>query len=41
MATKYGKTFKATKGRHKGKQVRYAYKNGRKGSRRLVLARRK
>jgi len=38
MATKYGKTFTAKKGRYKGKRVRYSYKNGRKSSKKMVLA---
>lgn len=37
MAYKYGKTFRATKGKHKGKRVNYRYKNGSKRSKTLVL----
>lgn len=38
MAIKHGKTFKATKGKHKGKLVRYAYTDGKKSTKRMVLA---
>ncbi len=38
MATKYGKTFTAKKGKFRGKRVRYSYKNGRKSTKRMVLA---
>lgn len=38
MTIKYGKTFTAKKGRYKGKRVRYSYKNGRKSSKKMVLA---
>jgi len=41
MATKYGKSFRAKRGKYKGKLVRYAYKGGRKSSKRMVLAGRK
>ena len=41
MATKYGKVFTAKKGRFKGKRVKYAYKNGRKSTKRMVLHRTK
>ncbi len=34
---KYGKSFRAKKGRHKGKLVNYRYTNGRKSSKRLML----
>lgn len=38
MAIKYGKTFTAKKGKHRGKRVRYSYKNGRKSTKKMVLA---
>ena len=41
MATKYGKVFTCKKGKHKGKKVKYAYKNGRKSSKKMVLHRRR
>lgn len=41
MAIKHGKVFTATKGKHKGKKVKYAYTNGRKSSKRLVIHRSK
>jgi len=41
MATKYGKVFRAKRGKHKGKMVKYAYKNGRKSSKRMVLHRKR
>ncbi len=41
MATKYGKTFTAKKGKYKGKRVRYAYKNGRKSTKRMTLVKRR
>ena len=37
MAIKYGKVFVCKKGRHKGKKVKYAYKNGRKSTKKMVL----
>lgn len=37
MAVKHGKVFKATKGKHKGKFVKYAYTNGKKSTKRMVL----
>jgi hypothetical protein len=37
MAVKHGKVFKCKKGKHKGKLVKYAYTNGRKSTKRLVL----
>lgn len=37
MAIKYGKTFKATKGKNKGKLVKYAYTDGKKSTKRMVL----
>ena len=40
MATKYGKVFTCKKGKYKGKRVKYAYKNGRKSSKKMVLHRR-
>ena len=39
MSTKYGKIFVASKGKHKGKKVKYAYKNGRKSGKKMVLHR--
>lgn len=39
MAVKYGKTFKASKGKHKGKLVKYAYTDGKKSTKRMVLHR--
>ena len=36
MATKYGKVFTCKKGKYKGKRVKYAYKNGRKSSKKMV-----
>ena len=39
MATKYGKVFTAKKGKYKGKRVKYAYENGRKSSKKMVLHR--
>ena len=41
MATRYGKTFTAKKGKYKGKRVRYSYKNGRKSTKKMVLASRR
>ncbi len=41
MATKYGKPFKAKKGKHRGKMVRYAYPNGRKSGKKMVLHRKR
>ena len=41
MATKYGKTFTCKKGKYKGKKVRYAYKNGRKSTKKMTLVRTK
>ena len=38
MAIKYGKTFTAKAGKHRGKKVRYSYKNGRKSTKKMVLA---
>ncbi len=37
---KYGKKFKATKGRHKGKLVQYRYTGGRKNTKTMVRAKR-
>jgi len=39
MAVKYGKKFKCKKGKYKGKMVCYAYTNGRKSTKRMVLHR--
>lgn len=39
MATKYGKVFRAKSGRHRGKLVKYAYKNGRKSTKKMVVHR--
>jgi len=39
MVTKYGKVFTCKKGKHKGKKVKYAYANGRKSSKKMVLHR--
>jgi hypothetical protein len=39
MATKYGKVFTAKKGKHKGKKVKYSYKNGKKSTKKMVLHR--
>jgi len=39
MATKYGKVFTCKKGKYKGKRVKYAYKNGRKSTKKMVLHR--
>lgn len=41
MAIKYGKVFTAKSGRHKGKKVKYSYKNGRKSTKKMVLHRTK
>lgn len=41
MAIKYGKIFTAKTGKHKGKKVKYAYTNGKKSSKRMVLHRRR
>jgi len=38
MVIKYGKTFTAKTGKHRGKKVRYSYKNGRKSTKKMVLA---
>jgi len=38
MPTKYGKTFTCKKGKYRGKRVRYSYKNGRKSTKKMVLA---
>ncbi len=37
MAIKHGKVFTATKGKHKGKRVKYAYTDGKKSTKRMVL----
>ncbi len=37
MAIKHGKKFRCKKGKHKGKLVRYAYTNGRKSTKRMVV----
>lgn len=39
MKTKYGKIFVAKRGKHKGKKVKYAYANGKKSSKKMVLHR--
>ena len=39
MATKYGRVFTCKKGKYKGKRVKYAYTNGRKSTKRMVLHR--
>ena len=39
MANKYGKVFRAKKGKYAGRLVKYSYKNGRKSSKRMVLHR--
>lgn len=39
MATKHGKVFTCKKGKYKGKKVKYAYKNGKKSTKRMVLHR--
>ena len=41
MATKYGKIFVCKSGKHKGKKVKYSYKNGKKSSKKMVLHRTK
>ncbi len=41
MAKKYGRVFRAKKGRYKGKLVKYQYTNGRKSTKRMVLHRRR
>ena len=37
MAIKHGKVFTFKKGKHKGKKVKYAYTNGKKSTKRMVL----
>ncbi len=37
MAIKHGKVFTCKKGKHKGKKVKYAYTNGKKSTKRMVL----
>ena len=37
MAIKHGKTFRCKKGKYRGKLVKYAYTNGRKNTKRMVL----
>ncbi len=37
---KYGKKFKASKGKHKGKLVQYRYTGGRKNTKTMVRAKR-
>ena len=37
MAIKHGKTFRASKGKFKGKLVKYAYTDGKKSTKRMVL----
>jgi len=37
MAIKHGKVFTAKKGKYKGKRVKYAYTNGKKSTKRMVL----
>ncbi len=39
MAKKYGKVFRAKKGKYKGKLVKYSYINGRKSTKKMVLHR--
>jgi hypothetical protein len=39
MAIKHGKVFTAKKGKHAGKKVKYAYTNGKKSTKRMVLHR--
>lgn len=39
MATKYGKVFTCKKGKYKGKKVKYAYKNGKRSTKKMVLHR--
>jgi hypothetical protein len=41
MSIKHGKVFTAKKGKYKGKRVKYAYINGRKSTKRMVLHRTK
>jgi len=41
MTIKHGKVFTAKKGKYKGKRVKYAYTNGRKSTKRMVLHRTK
>jgi len=41
MSIKHGKVFTAKKGKYKGKRVKYAYTNGRKSTKRMVLHRTK
>jgi hypothetical protein len=38
-STRYGKVFKCKKGKHRGKLVKYSYKNGRKSTKKMVLHR--
>jgi hypothetical protein len=37
MGRKYGKIFTATKGKHKGKKVKYSYSNMKGAGKRMVL----
>ena len=37
MAVKHGKVFTCKKGKYKGKKVKYAYTNGKKSTKRMVL----
>lgn len=39
MATKHGKVFTAKSGKFAGKKVKYAYTNGKKSTKRMVLHR--
>lgn len=41
MVTKYGKVFTASKGKYKGKKVKYSYTNGKKSTKKMVLHRTK
>ena len=41
MAIRHGKVFTAKKGKYKGKRVKYAYTNGRRSTKRMVLHRTK
>lgn len=37
MATNYGKVFTCKTGKYRGQRVKYAYANGRKNSKKMVL----
>lgn len=39
MSVKHGKVFRCKKGKYKGKLVKYAYKNGKRSAKKMILHR--